>query len=223
MTYATQMAAALSGATPGRIGSWRQDRGAAPFLRPELGSKPRALYSFRDILALRAFARLREDFSLQALRRSVNNLRELGEIEHLSAYSLVADGKSIVLCADGEHATDLLKKPGQRVIATLADIMEPFAPRRGVIVPHLLRPNEHVSLNPETQGGQPVITGTRVPSRDVAALLRDGVPAERIADYYPSVTAAAAHDAARFALYVDSYSTTRTRPGPSWLFEVSRG
>lgn len=207
MTYSTQMAAALSGATPGQIRSWRQDRGAGPFLRPELGMKPRALYSFRDILALRAVARLREDFSLQALRRAVNNLRELGEIDHLSAYSLVAEGKTVVLYEDDEHGTDLLKRPRQRVIATLADIMEPFAPRPGVMVPHLLRPYEHVSLHPETQGGQPVITGTRVPSSDVAALLRDGVPAERIADYYPMVTAAAARDAERFTLYVDSYAS----------------
>lgn len=208
--YPTQMAAALSGATPGQIRSWRQDRGpAGPFLSPELGTKPRALYSFRDILALRAFARLREDFSLQSLRRAVSTLRELGEIDHLSAYSLVAEGKTIVLSEDDRHGTDLLKRPGQRVIATLADIMEPFEPRPGVLVPHLLRPYEHVSLNPETQGGQPVITGTRVPSTDVAALLRDGVPPEKIAEYYPRVTAAAARDAERFALYVDSYAGSR--------------
>jgi uncharacterized protein (DUF433 family) len=164
------------------------------------------MYSFRDILALRAFARLREDFSLQSLRRAVNNLRELGEIDHLSAYKLVAEGTSIVLYEDDGRGTDLLKRPGQRVIATLADIMEPFAPRPGVLVPHLLRPYENVSLDPETQGGQPVITGTRVPSSDVAALLRDGVPAEKIADYFPLVSAAAARDAERFALYVDSYA-----------------
>lgn len=207
MAYSTQMAAALSGATTGQIRSWRQDRGSGPFLRPELGIKPRALYSFRDILALRAFARLREEFSLQALRRAVGNLRELGEIDHLSAYSLVAEGKSIVLCEDDEHGTDLLKTPGQRVVATLADIMAPFTPRPGVIVPHLLHPYDHVSLDPETQGGQPVITGTRVPSDEVAALLRDGVPAEKIAEYFPSVNAEAARDAERFARYVGSYAT----------------
>lgn len=200
------MAAALSGATTGQIRNWRQDRGAGPVLHPELGISPRALYSFRDILALRAFARLRAEFSLQALRRAVGNLRELGEVDHLSSYSLVAEGTSIVLHEDDGHGTDLLKKPGQRVVATLADIVEPFAPRPGVIVPHLLHPNDHVSLDPETQGGQPVITGTRVLSEDVAALLRDGVPAERIADYYPTVDAAAARDAERFAQYVASYS-----------------
>jgi uncharacterized protein (DUF433 family) len=111
-----------------------------------------------------------------------------------------------VLYQDEEHGTDLLKHPGQQVIATLADIMEPFTPRPGVVVPHLLHPREHVTVDPETQGGQPVITGTRVPFEEIAALIRDGVPPERIADYYPSVTAAAARDAQSFAVYVDSYA-----------------
>lgn len=206
MAYSTQMAAALSGATTGQIRSWRTDRGKGPFMRPELASRPRAVYSFRDVLALRAFARLREEFSLQALRVSMANLRQLGELDHPSSYRLVADGNTIVLYENDEHSTDLFKKPGQRVIATLADIMEPFTPRPGVVVPHLLRPREHVSVDPETQGGQPVIAGTRVPSEEIAALIRDGVPPERIADYYPSVSAAAARDAQSFAVYVDSYA-----------------
>lgn len=56
MAYPTKMAAALSGATVGQLRGWRQDRGHGPFLAPELQTRPRALYSFRDVLALRAFA-----------------------------------------------------------------------------------------------------------------------------------------------------------------------
>lgn len=207
MAYTTQMAAALSGATMGQLRSWRQDRGSGPFLRPEIETRPKALYSFRDVLALRAFARLRQNYSLQALRQAIGNLRRLGELDHLSSYRLVGDGRGIVLLEDDREATDLLKRPGQRVIATIDDIMQPFAPRQGVVVPHLLRPNDHVRVDPEMQRGHPVIAGTRVPFDEVAGLLRDGVPAEKIADYYPSVDAAAARDVERFALYVDSYAT----------------
>ena len=217
------MAAALSGATMGQLRSWRQDRGHGPFLVPELQARPKALYSFRDVLALRAFAHLRQEFSLQAIRRAVDTLRKLGEVDHLAAYSLVADDGSIVLCRDDEYPTDLLKKPGQRVIATLADILQPFTPRPGVVVPHLLHPYPHVSVDPDTQGGHSVISGTRVPYDSVAELLQDGVPADEIADYYPSVGAQAARDAEVFARYVDSYgpssraarcgsSSTRTVP-----------
>jgi uncharacterized protein (DUF433 family) len=174
-------------------------------MAPELQIRPRAVYSFRDVLALRAFAQLRQEFSLQAIRRAVGTLRQLGEIDHLSAYSLVADGGTIVLYRGDEHSTDLLKQPGQRVIATLADIMEPFTPRPGVVVPHLLHPNRHVTVDSDTQGGHPVIAGTRVPYDAVVELLNDGVPASQVADYYPSVGAQAARGAEIFALYVDSY------------------
>lgn len=203
MAYSTRMAAALSGATTGQLRHWRQERGSGPILRPELKANP-ALYSFRDVLALRTFAHLRQSVSLQKVRIAVGTLRRFGEVEHLSSYRLVADGDSIVLAED-DHATDLVKRPGQRVIATLADILQPFAPRPGVVVPHLLQPREHVSLDPGTQGGTPVITGTRVPFDAVSDLMEDGVPAEKISSYYPGVTAAAARDAALFAMYVDSY------------------
>ncbi|MGW5651542.1 DUF433 domain-containing protein [Streptomyces humi] len=210
MAYSTRMAAALSGATMGQLRSWRQDRGHGPILCPELAAKP-ALYSFRDVLALRAFAILRQDVSLQKIRKALATLKRFGEFEHLSSYSLVAEGDSIVLVGDknDDHATDLVKHPGQRVIATMEDILQEFAPRAGVVVPHLLRPKQHVSVDPDTQGGQPVITGTRVPFDAVAELVEDGIPPEKIADYYPGVTAEAARDAVSFALYVDSYS-----PGP---------
>jgi uncharacterized protein (DUF433 family) len=149
--------------------------------------------------------------SLQKIRKALATLKRFGEFEHLSSYSLVAEGDSIVLVGDrnDDHATDLVKHPGQRVIATIDDILQEFAPRAGVVVPHLLRPKQHVSVDPETQGGQPVITGTRVPFDAVAELVEDGVSPEGIADYYPGVTAEAARDAVSFALYVDSYS-----PGP---------
>jgi uncharacterized protein (DUF433 family)/DNA-binding transcriptional MerR regulator len=211
VAYSTRMAAALSGATMGQLRNWRQDRGNGPVLCPELSARP-ALYSFRDVLALRAFAHLREDVSLQKIRKALATLKRLGEAEHLSSYRLVADGDSIVLAGDS-HSTDLVTRPGQNVIVTLADVLEPFTPRPGVVVPHLLRPREHVTVDPDTQGGQPVITGTRVPYDAVAELVADGVPPEEISEYYPPVTPGAAQDAVAFALYVDSYGRPQTTPG----------
>lgn len=55
------------------------------------------------------------------------------------------------------------------------------------------------------RGGEPVITGTRIPYEDVASLMRDGVSADAIRDFYPQVSADAARDAYDFASYVDSY------------------
>jgi uncharacterized protein (DUF433 family) len=75
----------------------------------------------------------------------------------------------------------------------------------GAYCPHLLQPREHLAVDPETQGGIPVIAGTRVPYDAVAGLMRDDVAADKIADYYPGVSAPAARDALDFARYVDSY------------------
>jgi uncharacterized protein (DUF433 family) len=105
-----------------------------------------------------------------------------------------------------DQAVSLGKTPGQlQLVAVIGEIIEPFAARAGVLVPHLLRPRPGLAVDPETQGGTPVIAGTRVPYDTVAGLMRDGVPADRIADYYPAVSAMAASDALDFARYVDSY------------------
>jgi len=124
----------------------------------------------------------------------------------LASYRLVADRGGNIQLLTATEAVDLGKNPGQlQLVAVIGDVIEPFAARAGVLVPHLLRPRPCLAVDPETQGGTPVIAGTRVPYDAVAGLMRDGVSAERIRDYYPTVTAAAADDALDFARYVDSY------------------
>lgn len=205
MAYATKMAAALSGATVSQLRHWRSSR-TGPLLAPEIATTPRAVYSFQDVLALRTFVRLRENASLQKIRSAIGNLRDIGEAGHLAFYRLVSDKGGNIQLLTEDQAVSLGRTPGQlQLVAVIGEIIEPFAARAGVLVPHLLRPRPGLSVDPETQGGTPVITGTRVPYDAVAGLMRDGVPADRIADYYPAVSAMAASDALDFARYVDSY------------------
>ena len=205
MAYSTKMAAALSGATVGQLRHWRSPR-TGPLLAPEIAAAPQVFYSFRDLLALRTFVHLREYASLQRIRAAIGNLRDLGEVAHLASYRLVSDAAGNIQLVTEKEAIDLVRRPGQRqVLVVMGDVIEPFPVRAGVVVPHLLRPREHLAVDPETQGGVPVITGTRVPYDAVAGLLRDKVAAERIGEYYPGVSAEAAQDALSFAAYVDSY------------------
>jgi uncharacterized protein (DUF433 family)/DNA-binding transcriptional MerR regulator len=205
VAYATKMAAALSGATVSQLRHWRSSR-TGPLLAPEIATTPRAVYSFQDVLALRTFVRLRENASLQKIRSAIGNLRDIGEAGHLAFYRLVSDKGGNIQLLTEDQAVSLGRTPGQlQLVAVIGEIIEPFAARAGVLVPHLLRPRPGLSVDPETQGGTPVITGTRVPYDAVAGLMRDGVPADRIADYYPAVSAMAASDALDFARYVDSY------------------
>lgn len=205
VAYATKMAAALSGATTHQLRHWRSPK-TGPLLVPEIAAAPRALYSFQDVLALRTFVKLREDASLQKIRAAIGHLRNLGELGPLASYQLVSDRRGDIQLVTEDQAVNLSSKPGQlQLIAVIGDVIEPFAVRAGVVVPHLLHPRPFLAVDPETQGGTPVIAGTRVPYDAVAGLMRDGVQPEQISEYYPAVTAEAARDALDFALYVDSY------------------
>jgi len=202
MAYRAKMAAALSGASQRQLGTWR--RGPNPLLVPEVSTHP-ILYSFRDLVALRTFAYLREKVSLQKIRKALNNLRDLGELDHLSKYRLVAHGgQSVVLIGpDGDHGVDLVDWPGQQVtVVAIGDVLRSF-PLGAVEVPNLRRPRPQISVDPSVRRGKPVVAGTRISYDLVAGLLRDGVPANKVASYYPGVTAEAARDALAFADYVD--------------------
>jgi uncharacterized protein (DUF433 family) len=158
------------------------------------------------VLALRTFVRLRENASLQKIRAAIGNLRDIGEVGHLASCRLVSDRGGNIQLVTQDQAVNLGNKPGQlQLVAVIGQIIEPFAARAGVLVPHLLKPRPGLAVDPETQGGIPVIAGTRVPYDAVAGLMRDGVPADRIAEYYPAVSADADIDALDFARYVDSY------------------
>jgi uncharacterized protein (DUF433 family) len=210
VAYPTNMTAALTGATVSQLQRWRS-RQSGFLLVPELQSAPRALYSFCDILALRTCVRLREFAALQKIRSAVGNHRELGDRSHLASYTIVADSAGDVQLLTSAEAINLSKPTEQKWLFALemARVVEPFASRPGVLVPDLFRLRPRVVLDPEVQGGFPVITGTRVPYDLVAGLVADGIPAEEIAEYYPTVSAEDAHDALDFARYVDSYGPRR--------------
>lgn len=210
MAYPTKMAAALTGATVSQLRHWRSQR-TGPLLAPELQSSPKALYSFRDILALRTCVRLREDASLQGIRSAVGNLRDLGDRDHLASYTIVSDAAGNIQLVTHAEAVDLTSHPGQQQLFALdiSKVIESFSPRVGVLVPDLFQPRTNVAVDPEMQGGFPVIAGTRVPYDLVAGLVADGVPPEAISEYYPAVSAAAARDAIDFARYVDGFEPSK--------------
>lgn len=199
MAYEPRLAAALSGVTTRRLTYWRTTR----VLVPEVAADRPVLYSFRDLVALRTFAYLRGDRSLQAIRRALRTLVDLGETEHLSAYRLESQGKRSIALVKDETAVDLVERPGQALtVVKLGDVLRAF-PLGDLEVPNLSHPRQNISVDPSVRGGRPVVAGTRVPFELVAELVRDGVSPEDIAEFYPSVDAAAARDALDFAEYVD--------------------
>ena len=168
-------------------------------------------YSYRDVVALRslAYLRQRDNLSLQKIRVSIRNLRRLGKEDHLSRYKLVKSGQTVVV-VDGDEAIDLLRKPGHSLIAELVDVFEEFEGRVGQVLP-FQHPVPGVAVDPEIRGGFPVIEGTRVGYDQIAGLMADDVPAEEISRFFPSVTAEAARAAQQFAAYVGKFEDCRLR------------
>jgi uncharacterized protein (DUF433 family)/DNA-binding transcriptional MerR regulator len=218
VAYPTDITATLSGASLRQLAYWRRPKDGVALLAPELGEcGGRLLYSFRDVIALRTFVFLREQLPLQRIRKAVSNLRDLGSTDHLSRYRLFVSGKSVVW-QDPEEDTfvDLVEQPGAlRLAAIMGDVMRPFT-RQGRKVVDLVHPRPNIEIDPEIQGGYPVIRGTRIEFDLVASLIEDGMRPSEVKSIYPSVSAAGARDAARFAEVVRSYREPATpHPVPS--------
>lgn len=218
MAYPTHIAATLSGATQRQLAYWRRSLDNEPLLAPELGKvSGRLLYSFRDVVALRTFVYLREQLPLQRVRRAVNKLRQLDDVDtldartglptrHLSQYELYTAGESIVWRNERGEFIDLVEAPGSlRLQAVMEEVFGPFRNMQGAEVVALFEPLPNVQIDPDVQGGYPVIRGTRIEFDLVASLVADGVEPEAIASIYPSVTADAARDAAQFGALVEQY------------------
>lgn len=198
MAYTTDLTTKLTGATPAQLKRFR-DRGV---LVPEYQDGREYLYSFRDIVALRSLMWLRGDFSLQSIRRVIDNL-DLAHIsaEHLSEVKFAKSGNTILAKGDDEY-TDLLRQPGNRELTqfTLGDIFGAFKTWSDRDVPDLRNPRKHLSVNPERMGGIPVINGTRIPYDTIARLVDCvTIRVEDVHTYYPQVSTAAARDAIDFA------------------------
>lgn len=201
--YTPLLAAALSGASLGQLKYWRKN---PPVLEPEYRGPNWVLYSYRDVVALRSLVYLRQDraLSLQKIRVSIRNLRDLGKDGHLSEYKLVYTGDSVVV-VDGEEAIDLLKHPGHRVIAELVDVFDEFEGRHGRVLP-FQRPVQRIVVDPEIRSGFPVVEGTRIGYDQIVGLMHDNVPPEDVSQFFPSVTAEDARAAYDFAAYVSKYA-----------------
>lgn len=115
MSYAPKLAAALSGATIRQLAYWRKPGpDGLPILAPEYSAIRLIDYSFRDVIALRTCVRLRQEASLQKIRRALATLRvDLGLHDHLSSYRLVADGSTGRLCGLRQRCGSVAAK-GQR-------------------------------------------------------------------------------------------------------------
>lgn len=200
MSFPAELTSVLSGASVSQLHRWRRTR----LLVPEVHEVRPALYSFRDVVALRTVVRLRAEVSLQKIRSAFGALPEFDLTDHPSEYQFATDGSSVAVWMD-DGFMDLVKRPGQFELYSLSDIYKPFTTKAGADVVDFTRPRRHLRVDARKMGGWPTIEGTRV-TYDVIAQALDGsdLDSDDIQRFYPGVSAEAAGDAVSFDSQVRS-------------------
>ena len=205
MAFPVPIASVLSGATPRQLSYWRRPTRSAPaLLEPAAKRSGRYLYSWADVVALRAIVYLRQEKSLPKIRTAVERLRTLesDEWEHLARYQLVRTAKTIIVRTPRGELLDLEQEPATVLDEVLLeDVLEPFWTGDGAEVPDLRHPRPRLSVNPQVLGGYPVISGSRVPFDVVAGLADEGAELAEIVAISPR-SSRPVPDAQAFALQV---------------------
>lgn len=109
VSYRGPTACAAAGITYRTLDYWARTGLVEPSVRAGHGSGSQRLYSFRDILVLKAAKRLLDTgISLQQIRAAIDHLRNYGSAD-LPQVTLMSDGKSVYECTSADEVIDLLQ------------------------------------------------------------------------------------------------------------------
>lgn len=191
--YDAERAAALSGVPLSTVYYWaRRD-----ILVPSVSASKVQLWSYADLMALRTIYWLRQrktdeagaavpPTSMKAIRKALRRLRSLDEeVSHPDQTSIWVDDDGAILVR-GPAGPETLD--GQTLVATTINLIAPFTTREGLRGPDLARPRPGLRIVPGRLSGAPHVVDTRLESRALAALARDGLDLEAIHRLYPFVS-----------------------------------
>ena len=191
----------LAGISRARLAYWVRTGLIKPrFVEPERWLSYKYLYSFRDLVAIRTLAVLREQgVSLQTLRMVNEQLQEHYE-DPWSTMRFGMLGELVVfydpdsgLVRDGARPPQALFKLDMvEIINTLRDKVGIFRGRK---------PEDYgrVEQVKRVMGGQPVIAGTRITANAVWNFHTAGYSAAAIGEQYPDLTGEDIQEAIRYA------------------------
>jgi uncharacterized protein (DUF433 family) len=190
--YNADRASALSGVPRSTIHYWSRHGLLAPAVSPERVK----LWSYADLMGLRIIYWLRQrktdargaeipPTSTKAIRRALDRLRELDEPLWDHDASVWVDGNGD-LHLKGPAGPETLA--GQTLVADAIDLIAPFSTREGLRGPDLARPRPELRIVPGRLSGSPHVVHTRLETRTLYALSRDGLDGPAIRALYPYVT-----------------------------------
>lgn len=177
--------------TPSRLRYWMQTGLTPASYSPADGH---AILSFHDLISLEVVGRFNEaGCSIQRVRKIEEVLRaEFGHLRRPFAYKLFFTDGASLWAQHGAEPRTAVELFGRRsdakhkhlawsdAVATFADEIRFGGPSEGASEWDL---SPWVAIDPAVQFGTPVVRGTRIPVRTIAANLEAGTP-EHVADWY---------------------------------------
>jgi uncharacterized protein DUF433/MerR-like DNA binding protein len=191
--YTADRTSALSGVPKSTIHYWARTE----ILVPSVSLSKVKLWSHADLMGLRVIYWLRQrktdaagaevpKTSMQAIRNALDRLRAFQEpLWHPEQASIWVDVEGEVLVR-GPAGPETLA--GQTLMSSTIDLIAPFETREGPHGPNLAIPRPELRIVPGRLSGSPHVVGTRLATRALFALRRDGLTDAAIRTLYPYLT-----------------------------------
>jgi DNA-binding transcriptional MerR regulator len=134
--FSTTEICRLTGIPYDTLFGWMHSGLVVPSIIKPQGRGKRALWGFRDVVAIQTVQKLRQHgVSLQGLRKVVRYIQSHLAIENpLSECWLATDGHEVYLL-DGDALLQLLRQPGQRTLFHLVDMRKTTDELRAKVIP----------------------------------------------------------------------------------------
>lgn len=121
--FSTAQVEHLTGINAKTLHFWDRSGFLSPSLVQAHGTGSRRVYSFRDLVALRVAAQLRDaGISLQSLRKVVAVLRDMRSLENPLAETYLITNGHDVFEKRGDEVMSVLRQPGQSVFSFVIDL-----------------------------------------------------------------------------------------------------
>lgn len=198
--YNAERASALSGVPRSTIHYWARTE----VLAPSVSASRVKLWSYADLMGLRIIYWLRRRktdvagaeipaTSMKGIRRALKRLHQVDEpLWHPDQASIWVDGDG-TLYVRGPVGAETAH--GQLTLPDAINLVAPFATVEGLRGPDLAKPRPEIRIAPGRLSGSSHVVDTRLETRAIRALERDGFGVEAICTLYPFVTTEQVMDA----------------------------
>lgn len=189
--FTTQTASRLTTLSVRQLHYWDKKNFFSPsFVDPNTRRPHSRLYSFRDIVGLRAIAKLRQQgVSLQELRKVRAFFESETPEEEWANRQFFSVGDRVFFTH--RDAVVASKPLGQRVEPSIMDLGQIVADVQALIQRLQIRSGEEfgrVTSDRFIMGGTPVIAGTRIPTATISWFRRNGYSFDQILEEFPRLT-----------------------------------